>query len=137
MRVEETIELPRGPQEVWDFVADPMNDPQWCPKVRSVEPCGEKRWLVRHKPVPLRPTIDLLIEQIELDPPRRLLIREEDEASIFEVEYRLEPVGATTRFTQVSEFTWKRLPRFLHKTFERGVRRDLRHQLRTLREVLA
>ena len=77
------------------------------------------------------------MEQVKLEEPRRLVIRQEDEASVFDVEYRLEPVAAGTRFTQVSEFTWKKLPGFLHKTFERGVRRDLRHQLRSLRQLLS
>lgn len=137
MRVEESIELSREPEDVWDFVADPMNDPQWCSKVKSVRPTLEGRWTVLHKPVPLRPPIELLLEQIELDRPRRLVIRQEDEASVFNVEYRLEAVPGGTRFTQISEFTWKKLPRFLHGTFERGVRRDLRHQLGALRRLLS
>jgi hypothetical protein len=81
--------------------------------------------------------MELRLEQRELDEPRRLLIREEDEASVFQVEYRLEPSSTGTRFTQISEFSWKKLPRFLHGTFERGVRRDIRHQLRSLHEVLS
>jgi hypothetical protein len=61
---------------------------------------------------------------------------EEDEASVFNVEYRLQPTAAGTRFTQVSDFRWKTLPRILHKIFERGVRRDVRRQLRELKKVL-
>jgi hypothetical protein len=78
----------------------------------------------------------LLVEQLELDPPRRLKLREEDQASVFEVEYRLEGTGRGTSFTQISDFKWKTLPRFLHKTFARGVQRDVRHQLRKLKRVL-
>lgn len=134
---QETVEIPRSPQEVWDFVVDPANDVQWCGKVRSVEPDGERRWVVMHKPVPLRPPIELILEQRELDEPRRLAIRQEDEVSVFEVEYRLEPTQSGTRFTQISEFEWKKLPRFLHGTFERGVQRDVRQQLRALRDELS
>jgi uncharacterized protein YndB with AHSA1/START domain len=137
MRVEESIELPQTPEDVWEFVADPMNDPLWCPKVQSVEPRGEGRWVVTHKPVPLRPPMELSLEHVELDRPRRLVLREEDEASVFEVEYRLEPVASGTVFTQLSEFSWKKLPRFLHLLFGHGVRRDLRRQLRSLRDVLS
>ena len=90
-----------------------------------------------HKPVPLRRAMELTLEQIELDEPWRLVIREEDEASVFDIEYLLEPISAGTRFTQVSEFTWKKLPGFLHKTFERGVRRDLRNQMKALRHLLS
>ena len=114
-----------------------MNDPQWCPKVKSVAASGENRWIVSHKPVPLRAAMELSLEQVELEEPRRLVIREEDEVSVFLVEYRLEATGAGTRFTQVSEITWKKLPRFLHGTFERGVCRDLRKQLQGLHRILS
>ena len=91
---------------------------------------------MQHKPVPLRPPLELSLEQIELDAPLRLVIRQEDETSVFDVEYRLDPVPGGTRFTQVSDFTWKKLPRFLQGTFERGVRRDLRKQLECLCQLL-
>ena len=136
MRVNETIEIARAPEQVWAFVADHANDPRWCKKVKSVESAGPNRWEVAHKPVPLRPPVTLVVEQVELDPPRRLRLREEDDASVFDVEYRLEGSGEQTRFTQTSDFEWKMLPRFLHKTFARGVRRDVRHQLRQLKRVL-
>jgi hypothetical protein len=92
--------------------------------------------MVNHKPVPLRPPMQLVLEQLEIEPPKRLKLREEDEASIFNVEYRLETAGTGTRLTQVSEFEWKRLPRVLHGTFARGVRRDVRNQLRTVKRLL-
>ena len=74
--------------------------------------------------------MELTLDHLELEPPRRLVLREEDEVSIFNVEYRLEPSDAGTRFTQISDFEWKKLPRILHGTFARGVRRDVRGQLR-------
>jgi hypothetical protein len=39
-------------------------------------------------------------------------LRQEDAAAVFNVEYRLEPTQTGTRFTQVSEFAWKRLSRY-------------------------
>jgi len=136
VRVEESVEIARSPQEVWALVADPLNDPRWCRKVTSVEQSGPRAWRVVHKPVPLRPPAELRLEHLELDAPSRLRMREEDEASVFDVEYRLEPTPAGTRFTQVSEFEFKKLPRVLRKTFEHGVRRDVRAQLRALKGVL-
>jgi hypothetical protein len=118
------------------LVAEPLNDPRWCRKVKSVEAAGETRWTVIHKPVPLRSPIELELEQLDVQPPSRLTLREEDEASIFHVEYRLDPTETGTRFTQVSELEWKKLPRILHATFTRGVRRDVRSQLRTLKGLL-
>jgi hypothetical protein len=117
-------------------IADPRNDPSWCRKVKSVEVAGERRWTVIHKPVPLRPSMELTLEQFEIQPPSRLTLREEDEASIFKVEYRLEPNPVGTRFTQITEFEWKRLPRIFHRTFARGVRRDVRGQLRALKRLV-
>lgn len=121
---------------MWALVADPLNDPRWCGKVKSVEAAGDNRWTVTHKPVPLRPAMELVLEQLVVEAPNRLELREEDEASVFHVEYRLEAIQAGTRLTQVSEFEWKRLPRVLHGTFARGVRRDVRTQLRALKRLL-
>jgi carbon monoxide dehydrogenase subunit G len=135
-RVEESIEIARAADVVWAFLADPLNDPGWCPKVKSVEPVGDGRWRVVHKPVPFRPPMELTLEHVQLRPPESLTLRQEDDASVFDVEYRVEPSGDGTRFTQISVFTWKRLPRVLHGTFARGVRRDVRAQLQALKRLL-
>lgn len=115
VRIEESVEIGRSPQEVWDFVVYPENDPQWCRKVKSVEALGGDRWTVLHKPVPFRPPVELAMDHIERDAPSSLKIREEDEASLFHVEYRLASASTGTRFTQVSEFDWKTLPRTLRR----------------------
>jgi hypothetical protein len=80
--------------------------------------------------------MSLTLEQLGADPPTRLKLREEDEASVFEVTYRLAAEEQGTRFTQISEFEWKKLPPFLHKLFARGVRRDVQRQLRDLKRAL-
>ena len=118
------------------MIAEPLNDPRWCGKVKSVEVAGDNRWTAIHKPVPLRPPMELVLEHLDVEPPNRLKLREEDEASIFHVEYRLEAVETGTRLTQVSELEWNRLPRILRGTFARGVRRDVRAQLRALKRLL-
>lgn len=68
--------------------------------------------------------------------PSRITMRQEDKESVFDVIYRLEPVGVGTRFTQVSDFEWKTVPRVLRGLFAHGVRRDLRGQLHTLKRRL-
>jgi uncharacterized protein YndB with AHSA1/START domain len=80
--------------------------------------------------------MELTLVHLDVEPPHRLRLREDDEASVFRVEYRLEPSETGTRFTQVSEFEWKRLPRVLHRTFAHGVRRDVRRQLGGLKRLL-
>jgi uncharacterized protein YndB with AHSA1/START domain len=136
VRVEEAIGIAQPPETVWAVVADPQNDPRWCRTVKSVEVAGERRWRVMHKPIPLRPPRELELKQLQAEPPHRLATRQEDAAAVFNVEYRLEPTQTGTRFTQVSEFAWKRLPRLLHGSFGRAVRREVSGQLRTLKALL-
>lgn len=101
-------------------MVDHSNDPRWCNKIRSVEQTGERMWTVTQKPVPLRPTMILALEHLEADAPKFLKLREEDDVSVFNVTYRLEADEQGTRFTQISEFEWKKLPSVLHRTFARG-----------------
>lgn len=136
MRVEEAIGIAQPPEMVWAVVADPHNDPRWCRAVKSVDVAGERRWRVMHKPIPLRPPRELQLEQLESEPPHRLVLRQEDAAAVFTVEYRLESTQTGTRFTQVSEFAWKRLPRVLRGLFGRAIRREVRRQLGTLKALL-
>ena len=135
-RVEETIRIAQPPEKVWAVVADPGNDSRWCRTVKSVDPVGDRRWRVMHKPIPLRPPRELELKQLAAEPPRRLVLAQEDAAAFFKVEYRLEPTQTGTRFTQVSEFTWKTLPHVLHGMFGRAVGREVRAQLRALKVLL-
>ena len=136
MRVEACIEIARSPADVWDVVADRANDPRWCRKVKAVEQVGEGQWNVWHRPVPLQPLALLKVQHTRAEPPRYLAMREEDDASTFTVEYRLEPIPAGTSFSQISDFQWKKLPRALQPIFACGVRRDVKAQLRDLKRLL-
>jgi uncharacterized protein YndB with AHSA1/START domain len=136
VRVEERIEIARAREEVFDFVADHRNDPKWCRKVKAVQPVGDGRWKVWHRPVPLRPAVVLETAHLRMDPPAYLAMREEDGGSVFDVEYRLDEIADGTRLTQVSEFQWKRLPRPLQRVLALGVRRDVAAQLQDLKRCL-
>ncbi len=136
MEVEEQIEIARGRDVVFDFVADHNNDPRWCRKVKRVEPVGDGTWRIWHKPIPLRPAALLETTHLHVDRPSYLAMREEDEASVFDVEYRLYEKAGRTLLIQVSKFEWKRLPRPLQKVLALGVRRDVAGQLRDLKLCL-
>jgi uncharacterized protein YndB with AHSA1/START domain len=43
MRVEESVDIARPPEDVWAYVVDPANDPRWCRKVKSVRRVGDRR----------------------------------------------------------------------------------------------
>jgi carbon monoxide dehydrogenase subunit G len=136
VRIAESVEIQRPIEAVWALVSDRQNDPSWCAKVKSVGVSGEGHWVEIHKPVPLRPALPLSVVEVGRRAPNWLTLRQEDETSVFEIEYTLEPAGDGTRFSQVSEFEWKKLPRVLHRTFARGVRNDVRAQLRSLKKLL-
>ncbi len=57
MRIAEAVEIERGVEEVWRFACDPINDPAWCRKVKSVDRIAPDRWLVHHQPIPLLPAV--------------------------------------------------------------------------------
>jgi Polyketide cyclase / dehydrase and lipid transport len=136
MRIEERIEIERGRDEVFDFIADHGNDPRWCRKVKAVEPVDDGAWKIWHKPIPLRPAALLEATHLRTDRPAYLAIREEDHASVFNVEYRLDETATGTLLIQVSEFKWKKLPRQLQRVLALGVRRDVAGQLRELKRCL-
>jgi hypothetical protein len=115
------VQIRRLPADVWAFVVDHDNDPRWCKKVSPSSRPGNAGWLVTHKPVPLRSPMVLALEQLDARPPRLLKLGEEDAVSVFDVTYRLDADQCGTRFTQISEFEWKNLPRLLHRVFGRGV----------------
>ena len=136
MRVEESIEIERPPEAVWEVVAEPVNDPRLVPE-GEVGRTGGGTSLDRLPQAGAATKSDRAEPRTARAPaPNRLSLRQEDEASVFHVEYRLEPSETGTRFTQISEFEWKKLPRVLHGTFARGVRRDVRDQLRQLKRLL-
>jgi hypothetical protein len=124
---------------VFAFVADPENDPLWCDKVLSCERvAGDGAGAVyraRHRPTRLKAAMDIEVRVVELDPPGRVTVREEDEDGVFHVTYLLEEAGDGTRFTQVSEIEWK-LPRPLQALANRMVPRHLDGQMRRLKRRL-
>jgi Polyketide cyclase / dehydrase and lipid transport len=107
VRIERSILIERPFAEVFGFVADPRNDPRWCPKVDSVE-------------------------QIEGEAPGPV---EDDGVDRFEVTYALEEHAGGTRLTQRSDARLG-APKLLHPIWRRGIQRDIDRQLRALKGLL-
>ena len=139
MRFERSVEIARSPADVFSFVADPENDPRWCEKVlscRHVEGEGAGAvYRARHRPTRLKRAMDIDVRIVALEPPSRARLREEDDDGVFEVAYTLAAVPGGTRFTQVSEISWK-LPRPLQALANRMVPRHLAGQAKRLKRVL-
>jgi uncharacterized protein YndB with AHSA1/START domain len=141
MRIVRTVVIDRPVEDVFAYVADPLNDPAWCAKVLSVEqvegdrPGPGARYDVLHRPIPLRPARRMAYTCVESDPPVRIAWREEDGDDVIDITYELEPAGTSTRLTQ-RDGARLSAPRILHPLLRRGIGRDVEHQLRALKRLL-
>jgi uncharacterized protein YndB with AHSA1/START domain len=138
--LEHTVEIERPVEQVFDFIADPQNDPRWCPRVsdcRQLEgrgPGQDARYEVDHHPSLQRPHARL-ISILQFEPPRRLLTEQSDRVALFRIRYELTPTGSGTRLTQHDEIDWRILPPF-RPIGKRIVQRHMGEQLRSLKRLL-
>lgn len=136
-----TVTIDRPIEDVFAFVEEPLNDPQWCPKVVSVEqvagngPGLNSAYVVMHRPVPWQRPRKMAYTCTGYGRPRRLAWREDDGHDVLDVRYELEPVGSATRLTQHDE-AWLGAPPVLHAPMRLGIRRDVQRQLRRLKRIL-
>src|SRR5207249_2256836 len=88
--------------DVFDYVANPYNDPAWCEKVLYVEqvegmgPGPGARYDVMHRPVRFRPPRHMSYTCLEYYPPVRIEWREDDGEDVIHVRYELEEVWTST-----------------------------------------
>jgi Polyketide cyclase / dehydrase and lipid transport len=141
MQVVRSVVIDCHIDDVFRYVADPFNDPAWCPKVLSVEqvvgegPGPGASYQVLHRPIPLRPARRMAYTCVEWDAPRRIAWREDDGVDLIDVTYELELVWTSTRLTQRDE---ARLgaPRIMQPLFRIGLGRDVGRQLGALKLLL-
>ena len=142
VHVARRVHIARPPQDVFAFVAEPANDLRWCGKVRSVQqvagdgPGPGARYLVVHRPVPLRPARRRSTTRcVGWDPPHRIAWREDDGTDVLAVEYRLAPQDGGTLFEQRDEARLG-VPGPLRPLVRAGLGHDVGRQLRALRSLL-
>src|SRR5438093_12693641 len=141
MRIVRAVVIDCHIEDVFAYVADPVNDPEWCEKVLAVEqvegsgPGPGTRYAVVHRPIPLRPPRRMAQTCLAWDPPRRIEWREDDGVDLFHVIYELETIWTWTRLTQPSD-VFLGTPRVLHPLLKAGIGRDVARQLRALKRVL-
>lgn len=119
------------------------HDPRWCHKVDSVEqtegqgPAVGATYRVLHRPRPLKPAVELVVEVVEADAPHRLRLRETDDDGVFDVTYELEAQagGSHTRLTQADDIEWS-IPRLALPVARMMVGRDLSRQFAALKRLL-
>jgi uncharacterized protein YndB with AHSA1/START domain len=141
MQIVRAVVIDRHIEDVFEFVADPSNDPVWCAKVLAVEqlegmgPGPGARYEVLHRPMRWRPARRMAYSCVAWDPPARIEWREQDGEDVIDVTYQLEPVWTSTRVTQRDEARLA-APRLLQPLLRIGIGRDVERQLRTLKRVL-
>jgi hypothetical protein len=142
VHIARDIVVERPIEEVFAFVSDARHDPRWCRKVESVEQLGGDgpgpgaRYVVMHRPIPLRPARRMEHSCLGWDPPRRIEWREDDGTDAIDVVYELEDVGGATRLTQRDEVARIGAPRLLKPFVKHGIGRDIAHQLEALKRLL-
>lgn len=140
MRIEKTVTIARTRQDVWAYISDLRNDPEWCEKVDSVEQtAGEgpglgAKYRVMHRPRPRRPAVALKVEVVQFDPPLLMGLREEDDDAVFNVIYQLE-AGAGTRLTQIDDIDWN-ISKLAYPVARAMVTVDLARQFAALKRQL-
>lgn len=142
MRIEKHVEIERPPEEVFTVIADPDNDPVWCPTVyesERIEGEGAAPGAVYrqvHKPGPAPPT-ELEVELLEIDPWHHLRLRSTDELGWFDVRYELEELpDGRTRLTQVDETHFQGFARLLQPILWLAINRGMRRQFERLKQLL-
>ncbi len=140
MRFENTRMINRPIEEVYEFLANPENNPEWMSVVIDTKrtatgpvTTGET---FQHTVKFLGRTFDVTFEVVELDPPARYCVRNVGGPVGFLGTYILEPVNGHTRFTHILEGETGNLFRFGESVIERAAKRIYAADLATLNDVL-
>ena len=141
MRIEESVEINRPPQEVFDYVANPENLPEWSSIVQEVhkEAQGQPREGDRYTTVAkfLGRRFETPTQVTSHEPPRRH--SDKSTGGPFEQEYTFllkEAAGGGTRLTQVAEGEPGGFFRLVGPLLEMAGRRQFRTDLANLKDLL-
>ena len=141
MRIEESVEINRPPEEVFAYVADPGHLPEWSGIVQEVrkEAQGQPREGDRYTSVAkfLGRRFETPLEVTAHDPPRRHSDRSTGGPFPQEYTYILEEVaGGGTRLTLVAEGEPGGFFRLVGPLLQRAGSRQFRADLATLKDLL-
>jgi hypothetical protein len=136
VRIVRSVVIDCHIEDVFGYVADPLNDPAWRPAVLMVDQVGGDgpgpgaRYQVLHRPRRSRAGRPTTLTCVDWRPPARIAWRWEADGDVVEVSYALEPVWTSTRFTQRHELGAARV---LGPAVRLARGRDMERQLRALR----
>jgi uncharacterized protein YndB with AHSA1/START domain len=136
-----TIAAPQ--QQLWDLVSDPYHLPRWWPMVQRVEDVSEDAWTTVATSSRGR-AVRFDWSRVYIDPPQRIVWRQELEQTPFERFMResvtgviLQPAGESTKVELRIVRKLRGLARFGGIQMRRAVRRELDAALDGLQTVVA
>lgn len=135
---EEIIDRPAA--DVFAFIADPTNDPQWCPpvlaaeQIKGVSPQAGARYRQTVKPGPKELTNTL--EITEYRPNRRMAWRGHNRMAEFHGRYDVEPANEGARVFMSSSLKLKGLWRLLTPIISLASRSATKEEFQNLKQSL-
>lgn len=130
VRAELTIEIARTPEEVFAYLTDVSNLPNWQAGVKSATlrdgRVEESRSLLGHH-------LDTTLEIVEQEAPRLFTLRAVGGPVPFTVRHELEPEHGGTRLTVTAEGD---VPGFAAGLLARGAERQFRKDFERLKQIL-
>jgi carbon monoxide dehydrogenase subunit G len=133
VRAEVCIEIARTPEEVFDYLTDVGNLPQWQSGVHSATRDGDEIHERRHM---LGRELSTTLAIDEEERPRVFTIRALDSPVPFSVRHTLEASGSGTRLTVVGDGDAGLLPGFAAGIMARRAEKQFRKDFERLKRLL-
>ena len=130
VRAELTIEIARTPEDVFSYLTEVENLPQWQSGVKSAT---LRRGRIEESRSLLGRDLNTTLEIVEREEPRLFTLRALDSPVPFTVRHVLEPAGAGTRLTVTAEGD---VPGFAAGLLARRAEKQFRKDFERLKELL-
>jgi uncharacterized protein YndB with AHSA1/START domain len=141
LRFEQTFEIRRPPEEVFDYLADPAALSEWQTATTAIEQLSEgspgpgARFRERVKP-PVGREFEQITEFAEYERPRRLRVHVVEGPQPIDGTWTLEPAPAGTRVVFAAEGELRGPARLLGPVVRRAIARQFTAYHRNLRRNL-
>jgi carbon monoxide dehydrogenase subunit G len=136
---EHSVEIGRPPEEVFAFLSEPGNYPQWQPSLVEIRPHRRGKLRVGSEATEIRRFLGREVETtwtcVEHEPARRSTIETDGGPVPFRGTFVLEPGSDGTRFTWIVE-TRGAAARLGGPLVARATKRELEANARRLKEIL-
>jgi len=130
VRAELTIEIARTPEDVFSYLTDVSNLPDWQTGVKSAT---ERDGRIEESRSLFGKEIDTTLEIIEEEAPRLFTLRTLEGPLRLTVRHELEPADEGTRMTVTAEGD---VPGFAAGLLARGAERQFRKDFERLKQIL-